>query len=266
MLYRILSFVSIVLLYIIWFSLKPILLDALLANTAEAGLLGEFLVRTLFLLFEIILFIEVILKASLIAAIQPFRAIPTSVDLWPDIDPQELQAQTKILEQSGFTPAMDYTIPQFKGLIRLLFNLEQQCYAEVFQVGKLPMTVAVGSQLEQNHLIAASNQAQERPLLTGYWYAFFRSPLHFYKRFGEMPIPELVSEFLTLRQELTGRLNLHIVPSTTIDDHFQLIRKIRKEQRQRLLRKSIILSVFDMLIFASNPKYEYLGKDLTAKP
>jgi hypothetical protein len=263
MLYRILTFTGMLLFYVVWFAIKPSLQAALLTVTAEAGLLGEFLGKLLFLILEIILFVEVIFKVSLLGAIQPFKAIPTSVEDWPDIDPQELQTQTKVLEQLGFTRAIDYTVPRFRGLIRLLFHPEQQCYAELFQVGKQPMTLALGSQLEQNHLIAASNQPQDRPLLTGYWYAFFRVPLHFFKRFAEMSSSALVPEFLALRQELTTRLNLQILPVTTIEDHFQMIQKIRKLQRQSLLKKSIILSFFDMLIFVANPKYEYLGQDLS---
>jgi hypothetical protein len=264
MVYRILALISISFVCAIWFALKPLLMSVLMSATVGAGLLGDFLVQFLFLFLDIILFIEVLMKISFVAAIQTFKPLQTNVENWPDIDPEQLQAQTNVLETLGFTFVTDYTIPRLKGLIRLLLNPEQQCYAEVFQVGKSPMVIIFGSPLEQNYLVAANNQSEERPLLMGYWYAFFRVRKHFYKRFADRPAAELFTEFLGVRQELTSRLKLQILPVTTAADHFQMIQNIRKFQRRGLLRKSIIFSIFDMLIFAANPKYSYLGEDLKA--
>jgi hypothetical protein len=262
MVYRILAFISMSLVCAFWFALKPLLISALMSATVGAGLLGDFFIQFLFLILDIILFIEIIMRFSFVTAIQAFKPIQTTVESWPEIDPEQLLAQTKVLETLGFTVMTDYTIPRFKGLIRLMLNPEQQCYAEVFQVGKSPMTLIFGSPLEQNYLIAANSQSQDRPLLTGYWYAFFRIQKHFYKRFADMPATAIFTEFLSLRQELTSRLKLEILPVTNAADHFQMIQNIRKLQRRGLLKKSIIFSILDMLIFAANPKYEYLGEDL----
>ncbi|MBH8553393.1 hypothetical protein I8751_13615 [Nostocaceae cyanobacterium CENA357] len=91
------------------------------------------------------------------------------------------------------------------------------------------------------------------------WYTFLRQPPILVKRFDHPP-SELLKSLLKWHQQVSTTLGVEILKDMTAEAYFAEERRKRMQQRQSLIRKSIIWGLLEMLWFSQNPKSEWLGE------
>jgi hypothetical protein len=212
-------------------------------------------------IFWLIFSLEVFIKLQLIRGISSKPPILTTPEHWPNLDASALQSATHEFEQLGFVWLTDFTYPPMRGLIRLMCHPQQSCMVEISQLERQPTVMAISSLLERDWFcFVISAKAHKLLAIAGWW--FYRQPQDLHRRVEGLSPKDLNAEFLKFRQDVTTRLDLEVIPIASAEQFFGFVTQRRSKLRRQLWGKSMTLGYLDMLIFATNPKYEYVGDDL----
>jgi hypothetical protein len=217
-------------------------------------------------IFWFIFSLEVFIKLQIVRGISPKPPTLTTPEHWPNLDASALEAATREFEQLGFVWLTDFTYSPMRGLIRLMCHPQQKCIVEISQLERQPMVMAISSRLEQDWFCFVISAKAHKLLAIAGWWVFYRQPQDLHRRVEGLSPQDLNAEFLKFRQEVCSRLDLEVIPITTAEQFFGFVTQRRNKLRRQLWGKSMTLGYLDMLIFATNPKYEYVGDDLVAGP
>lgn len=216
------------------------------------------IVHSILLVLPLILLLEIVTKLLFLQAMSPLKFVSTQPELWPNLNQDELTHYTSELEQLGFLHLTDYTSPSIQGMARLFAHPQRFCFAEVGQVGNLPMFCSISCRLEKQWVLGVTN-ISSNPNLSAISYAFLRQPHNLVKRFENASANLLLQSLLDWREQVSSDLGLELVQDVKAETYFEIERSKRIKQRRFLLRKSIIWGLLEMLWFSLNPKSEWLG-------
>ncbi len=247
-----------------WISFIVTLVAIFFFNTIKLVLTGLGLPVSLSIAVSVIvvlfiLFAEIVLKFLFLETITPFKPSETSLEDYKhlDLDLDKFNFYCNDLEKIGFKKLTDYTCPPMKGMARLFYYPEHNCYAEVGLLEGFSAFFSIVGGFERNWFFAATNNDQAVNL-RAISYVFLSLPRTILKNFKEEP-EALFSSFLTWQSEMKNKLAVEEIKITDAEMYFTWERNRKKIQRQRLMRKSMIISLIKMFLFTLNPKSEWLG-------
>lgn len=206
-----------------------------------------------------ILVIEIITKLMLLKAVPPFVVNQTSLEAHShlNLDTELFDYYCSELEAIGFEKLTDYTSPSIKGMARLFYYPQHNCYAEVGMLAGFSAICSIVSGFEQDWFFAATNNNMSTNM-KAISHVFLSLPRIMHKTFNEEP-RILFNSFLSWQSEIKQNLSVEVIAVTDEEMYFAWERGRRKIQRQRLSRKSVIVSLIKMLLFSLNPKSEWMG-------
>ncbi len=208
---------------------------------------------------SLVLFLEIVVKFLLLREINLFSPSETTLEDHEhlDLDLEKFHFYCNDLEAMGFKELIDYTCPPMKGMARLFCYPMHNCYAEVGALDGFSASCSIVGRFERNWFFTATNYNGDVNL-RAISYAFLCLPQNISKFFDEEP-KALFESFLVWKSEIKDKLAIEENKITDAEMYFSWIRYTREMQRQRLLRKSIIISLREMHLFTLNPKSEWLG-------
>jgi len=206
---------------------------------------------------------EVFAKLLMLSALKKGNGdvIPTEVSSWKKLNRQKLDRYTEELQSLGFVHLMDYTYTSssFDGMVRLFSHPKEFCFAEIGQVGDLPMFCSISCCLEQRWHIGVTNTPKSSATsIIGF--VFFRHPRNLRKQLEIQSAEVLMKAFLAFCQQIQTDLNLEVIQQTTPEFYFEQERQFELQRRDSVARKSIIWSLFEILYFSFNSPSEWLGE------
>ncbi|MDJ0703880.1 MAG: hypothetical protein QNJ46_11425 [Leptolyngbyaceae cyanobacterium MO_188.B28] len=218
------------------------------------------LIQLILFALPLILLLEVVVKLLLFQmGITPVKFVSTQPESWPNLDKDELIRYTFELEQLGFAQLTDFTgISSSQGMSRLFSHPQKFCLAEVGQVDNFPMFCSIFCYLEEDWFLAVTNMFP-KPSLSAISYAFLRRPRNLHKQFENASVNSLLQSLLVWREEVMNDLDLRLIQDVKAETYFEKQRNDRIAQRRSLLRKSITLTLLEVLWFYLNPRSEWLG-------
>lgn len=262
-----LSFLVLMITTSAWGQFVTWLTESLASQYADRGIwvaLALLILPLVLWVFWFFLSLEIYLKFQFLRALANHPPTLTTPAHWPNLDPAILQEHSQTFEKIGYTWLTDFTYPNQPGLIRLMVHSQAGCMAEIGQLERQPVNVSISSPLEQGWFCFVNTRKTGKVMDLASWWVFFRQPQDLHKRFEALSTAELHDEFLDFRQELCQRLKLQVIPIQSAEQFFGLVAQRRAKARHQIWNKSIVLGYLEMLIFATNPKYEYVGNDLVA--
>ncbi|MEO0836446.1 MAG: hypothetical protein AAFY16_10790 [Cyanobacteria bacterium J06642_3] len=206
-----------------------------------------------------ILFIEVVVKILLFKAVPSLIINKTNLEEHThlNIDIDLFNCNCSEINRIGFKKLVDYTSPSIKGMARLFYYPEYNCYAEVGMLAGTSSFCSIVSGFEQDWFFAATNNNSSTSN-KAIAYAFLCLPRIMCKIFNEEP-KLLFDSFLDWRSEVKNKLAVEIIAIADEEMYFTWESKKRKMQRQKLMHKSIVISLIKILLFSLNPKSEWMG-------
>jgi hypothetical protein len=225
-------------------------------NLAKIGVPSA-IIQLILLAFPLVLLLEVVVKLLLLRAFPPLKLIAIQAESWQPYNQTELARYTAELEQIGFVQLTDYTIPasEHKAIARLFAHPQRFCFAEVAQVGTLPMFCTISCNLEKHWSLAVTNIAA----LSAISFAFFRQPRCLVKRFEQAAPTLLLQSMAHWQESISYELDAELVQDMRAETYFKQQRSRRTNQRRAFLRKSVTWALLEMLWFSINPKSDWLG-------
>lgn len=210
-------------------------------------------------ILPLILLPEVLLKLLLFQAVPPYTSNKTTLENCShfNVDIDKFKNYCSDLETVGFEKLIDYGVPNSKGMARLFYYPEYNCYAEVAMVEGTSVFCSIVSGFEENWFFAATNH-NSSVNLRAISYVFLSLPRTMCKIFNEEP-KALFESFLHWQSEVQNKLSVETIAIAGEEMYFAWERNKREMQRQRLMRKSIIISLIKMFLFSLNPKSEWMG-------
>lgn len=207
----------------------------------------------------LILFTEVSVKFLLLKAVPPYVSNKSNLEDYShlNVDIDKFNNYCGDLETIGFEKLTDYSIPNAKGIARLFYYSDYNCYAEVCMLEGASVFCSIVSGFEENWFFAATNH-NPSVNLKAISYVFLSLPRTMYKIFNEEP-KLLFESFLHWQSEVKNKLVVETIAISDEEMYFTWERNKRKMQRQRLMRKSIIISLIKMFLFSLNPKSYWMG-------
>jgi len=236
------------------------------------GIIGIFLINSLApIIIEVglpiywtfiaafILFSEIVVKLLLLQAVPDFIVSQTTLEEHShlNLDTNLFNHYCQDLKAIGFEKLTDYTSPSIKGMARLFHHPEHDCYAEVGLLEGYPAFCSIVGGFEQNWFFAATNNNPSTNM-KAISYAFLSLPRIMYKVFNEEP-KLLLKSFLSWQSEIKSKLALETIAIADEKLYFTWEKNKREMQRQRLMRKSIVVSLIKMFLFSLHPKSEWMG-------
>ena len=208
----------------------------------------------------LILLLEVVAKCLLFKAVPPFVVQKTNLDAHRhlNLDLDRFHAYCGNLEAIGFKKITDYTSPAIQGMARLFYFPQDNCYAEVGMLAGNPVFCSIVSGLERGWFVAATNNNPSTSI-KAISCVFLGLPHTIYKIFDEEP-KQLLESFLAWQSEIKHGLKVETIAIADPEMYFTWEANKRTKQRQRLMSKSIIVSLVKMFLFSLQPKSEWLGE------
>lgn len=204
---------------------------------------------------------EVIAKLVIVSSI-PDKVVyePVQLETIPQINLPALDHYTDSLKLLGFRPLLDYQLVESStGAARVFSHPELHCFVEVSQfVGRLPMGCVFASALDRGWTLSTTDR--QLSSLGAVWYAFLRRPRGLLVCRPEFSAEQLLQSHLELRQQMLADLNVQVLPDTTAQAFFEQTQKGRTQSKQTLWRRSVLVGMFEMLLFTLKPKTEWLGE------
>ncbi|MEG3846181.1 hypothetical protein QT971_02215 [Microcoleus sp. herbarium19] len=242
-------------------------LTAILRSVAAPGWLIGVLVPvvTWFIVFTLLLllfgkpiFLEELSK--------DIKFVPVEPDEFPQLDAKSLQRYTDALESVGFVKLIDFKIVGGQiSFVRLFVHPQHSCWAEVGQIffksrKPMPIAVTIGSALEPNWSLSTGD-IKISSLLFGIGYMMRHPRTLWISKPGVTP-SKLLQTHLQRRGQIISTLNLEVteLTDTSLAAYFTFQLEERIKRKQVLQRKNIIVGLIEALLFAVNPKQEWMGE------
>lgn len=192
--------------------------------------------------------------------------IPADADEFPQLDINSLQRYTDALESAGFVQLIDFTIvSENRCFARLFVHPQHYCWAEVSQIffkSKKPMPIgaSIMSSLEPDWSLSTTDK-KVSSFLFGIMH-MWRQPRTLWISKPGISSSKLLQTHLQRLGKIVSTLNLEVteLTDTSPDFYFALEREARIKRKQALQRKNIIVGVVEALLFAVNPKQEWMGE------
>ena len=236
------------------------------------GLTG---LESLILIFVPVVVLWIIVILSLLLSAKPVflqeqskeqQFIPVDADEFPQLDINSLQEYTDALESAGFVQLIDFTIvSESRCFVRLFVHPQHYCWAEVGQIffkSKKPMPIAasITNALEPNWSLSTTDRKVDR-FLFGISYIWRHPRTLWISKPGVTP-SKLLQTHLQRRGQIVSTINIEVteLTDTSLDVYFAFQREERIKRKQALQRKSTIVGVVEALLFAVNPKQEWMGE------
>lgn len=213
----------------------------------------------LMLLFFKPLMLQDYLKKQEFVAVEP--------DEFPQLDVKSLQQYTNALESAGFAKFIDFTVisgKQKSGFARLFFHPKHYCWAEVNQIvlsGRLmPVAVTIISTLEPDWSLSTTDRKTSGFLL-GLIY-LLGHPRSLWINQPSVTPSKLLQIHLQRLRQIANTLTLEVteLSDASPDAYFDFKRRERIKRKQALQRKNMIFGIAEVLLFAMNPKQEWMGE------
>jgi len=211
-----------------------------------------------------ILFLGTVKSQMMQSAVIP-QMMPVNVDDYPRGDRIYLESYTKSIEALGFKHLGDIGLGgDNPGFSRIFWHSEHNCFTELGQnfsctdpSKDLAMRFSCGSILEKLWTISASNVKD----LNGIIY-MMRRPKSLWQRFPEYGVEDLeklLSNHLSLRQDICSTLNLEVQSNLTLESYIHHEEDEGVQRHQAIEKKSIFIGLIKAYLFELNPKFEWLG-------
>ncbi|MEH1819855.1 MAG: hypothetical protein V7L31_12380 [Nostoc sp.] len=216
-----------------------------------------------------ILFFEIFVKILLLSNIsRKLKIVPAQSESLSQIDIKTFNYYTNTLESLGFTRISDLELSESSLTVARNFSHPKHfCFAEVIQTpGRSLVFCAINSALEQEWSVSFKDNSPNQAIV----YAFLRRPRRITVVQQGVTPEELLRSHLKFRQKIMRDLNLQLLPDISIEAYFDQSQRARTRLRKALWRKSVIVGLLEMNIFAFKSevqKSEWLGDyaRLTAK-
>jgi hypothetical protein len=240
--------------FLIWQIISPLLYVVLLSLG-----LPQFAIGPILGLAQLIFIMEIVFRILFCQVLLPLTFIPADLKTWPKHYQDELVRHTTELEKLGFIKLMDFTSPSMNGAARLLGHPENFCFAEIGQVGSIPVTCTMFTFLEDRWALRVTN-APNQKLINAVWFAFLRQPRTLGKRREQSTtLKTLLQVLLEWRQQTSNDLNLKVIQEISAETFFDSQHQDRKNQTAALNRKSMVWSLMEMVWSYLNPQSAWLG-------
>lgn len=213
------------------------------------------------LLFAVVAFFEFFVKWLLVRSLSPLKFTPAEIARWPEPIQSDFIRCTQQLEKLGFIHLSDHTIPssgESKPISRLFAHRTEKCFAEVSQTRNAPTFCSFISHLENGWSLGTTNM-KASVSLSATWYAFLRLPNRLGKSIENEHIDSLFRRFIVWRNQIAEGTGLDIRSSLQASDYFKMEQAVRLQQKQALLKKSILWALLEMTLYLWKPKSEWLG-------
>ena len=206
-----------------------------------------------------ILLLETVTKFLLLQVVPPFTANKTYLKAHShlNLDIQKFHNYSNLLQEIGFKKLTDYTCPSIRGMACLFYYPQHNCYAEVGMLEGHSAFCSIVGGFENDWFFAVTNHNPSINL-KAISYVFLTLPRTMCKIFDEEP-KLLFESFLNWQSEVKSKLAVETIAIADEEMYFTWERNKRKMQRQRLMRRSIVLSLIRMFLFSLNPKTEWMG-------
>jgi len=231
--------------------------------------------ESLILIFVPVMVLWIIVILSLLLSAKPvflqelskdLEFVPVDADEFPQLDINSLQRYTDALESAGFVQLTDFTIvSENRCFVRLFVHPQHYCWAEVGQMffkSKKPMPIAasITSALEPNWSLSTTDREVNR-FLFGISYMWRHPRTLWISKPGVTPSKLFQTHLQRLRQ-IVSTLNLEVteLTDTSLDAYCALEREARIKRKQVIQRKNTIVGLIEVLLFAVNPKQEWMGE------
>lgn len=236
------------------------------------GLAGP---ESLILIFVPVVGLWIIVVLSLLLFAKPVflqeqskeqQFIPVDADEFPQLDINSLQEYTDALESAGFVQVIDFTIvSESRCFVRLFVHPQHYCWAEVGQIflksqKPMPIAASITNALEPNWSLSTTDR-KVNGFLFGISYIWRHPRTLWISKPGVTP-SKLLQTHLHRRGQIVSTMNIKVteLTDTSLDAYFTFQREERIKRKQALQRKNTIVGAIEALLFAVNPKQEWMGE------
>lgn len=176
------------------------------------------------------------------------------------LDLEKFNSYTIDLEKLGFVQLMDCSLASAPTQVmgRFLVHPQEYCFAEIYQIKNMPVFYSISSHLEQNWSLIVSIA---QPNATSY--VFSSQSKNLIKHINDINAtsPSILFDILLQwRPKILSKLDINCIQDTSAECHIRWQEQMIQAKKNTLLKKSMILSLIEIIRFNSNPKTEWLGE------
>ena len=197
----------------------------------------------------LILFWEIVVRFLLLLSIPSF--VPKTADYEAvtnfKVDVVKFNEYCNEVKEIGFEELTEYTFPGFKGMVRLFRYPQHDCYGEVAMMDGKVIFCSFVSGFTGNQMLSVSSY-KVFAIARVIQQVFYPLPDTVYKVFQEEP-KSLFESFLFWQSKVKEKLATQPIAIANEEMYFSWIKRIRAKQRQRLMRQSVTVLIFRLLLY-----------------